>query len=201
MAAADHTQKTNITDNLYRFTVEGFNHAKNAGVFDHPELMSLVHGIVMEQPKQTARCANLTNLLSRQLRSTLQRHFLVYGRRPVELDPHNQPTADVLVVTGQKADYPDHRPFSEDVALLVEVADTTVAYDLGGKALLYAQAGITDYWVVMEKENAIVRHREPSAEGYQEVTRLAGADTLSPLAMPEAVWTVDALLGREESNL
>jgi len=51
---------------------------------------------------------------------------------------------------------------------------------------------------VLVNEAAIVRHREPSAEGYQEVVRLAGADTLSPLAMPEAVWAVAALLGSEE---
>ena len=197
MATADHTQETNTTDHLYRFTAERFNQAKNAGIFDHPELMSLVHGIVMEQPEQTARCANLTNLLLRQLRGTLRGPFLVYGRRPVEVDPHNQSTTGVLVVTGQKANYQNRHPSPEDVALLVEVADTNVAYDLGGKALLYAQAGITDYWVVLVNGAAIVRHREPSAEGYQEVVRMVGDDTISPLARPEAVWTVDALLGRE----
>jgi len=78
----------------------------------------------------------------------------------------------------------------------VEVSDTSAAYDLGEKALLYSQAGITDYWVVLVNEAAIVRHRQPTSEGYQQVTRLAGADTLSPLVVPEAVWTVNALLGR-----
>ena len=195
---ASQTSEANSIDNLYRFTAERFNQAKNAGVFDHPELMSLAHGIVMEQPKQTARCADLTNLLSRQLRSALQGRFLIYGRRPVEVDPHNLPTAEVLVATGQKADYQDRHPSPEDVTLLVEVADTTAAYDLGEKAMLYAQAGITDYWVVLVNEAAIVCHRAPTPEGYQDVTRLAGADTLSPLAAPGTVWTIDALLGQEE---
>jgi hypothetical protein len=195
---AGETSETNSRDNLYRFTTERFNQAKSAGVFDHPELMSLIHGIVMQQPKQTACCVHMTNLLSRRLRSTLQGHFLVYGRRPVEVDPHNQPTADVLVVTGQKADCQDRHPSPEDVALLVEVADTTAAYDLGEKAVLYAQAGIGDYWVVLVNEDAIVQHRGPSAEGYHQVTRLAGSDTISPLAMPESIWTINALLGHEE---
>jgi len=97
----------------------------------------------------------------------------------------------------RKEDYGSQHPTPEDVVLLIEVSDTTVAYDIGGKALLYAQAGIRDYWVVLVNEAAIVRHRGPSAEGYQEVVRLAGADTLSPLAKPEAVWTVSALLETE----
>ena len=197
--AASQTSEANSVDNLYRFTVDRFNRAKKAGVFNHPELMSLVNGIVMEQPKQTACCANLTNLLSRRLRSILQDRFLLYGRRLVEVDPHNQPTAEVLVVNGQKADYQGRHPFPKDVALLVEVADTTAAYDLGETALLYAQAGIADYWVALADEAVIVRHREPTLDGYKEVTRLAGSDALSPLVMPEAVWTIDALLGREES--
>ncbi len=75
----------------------------------------------------------------------------------------------------------------------------TAAYDLGGKSVLYAQAGIGDYWVVLVNENAVVRHRQPTSEGYAEVVRLAGQDTLSPLAAPEAAWTVDALLGRTEA--
>ena len=64
--------------------------------------------------------------------------------------------------------------------------------------MLYAQAGIGGYWAVLVNESVIVRHRTPTPEGYQEVTRLAGADPFSPLAAPEVTWTVNALLGLEE---
>jgi len=50
--------------------------------------------------------------------------------------------------------------------------------------------------VVLVNEAAIVRHREPTPEGYQEVTRLMGSDVISPLAAPDAAWTVDPLLNR-----
>ena len=72
-----------------------------------------------------------------------------------------------------------------------------MASDLGEKAMQYAQGEVSDYWVVLVKEDAIVVHREPSQEGYQNVTRLMGTDALSALALPEIVWTVDALLGKE----
>lgn len=71
----------------------------------------------------------------------------------------------------------------------------TTAYDLGGKALLYAQAGIEDYWMVLVKENAVVVHRDPSAEGYRSVVKLIGSDTLSPLVLPDVSWTITELLG------
>lgn len=84
--------------------------------------------------------------------------------------------------------------------LLVEVSDLTAEYDLGEKALLYAQASIKDYWVVLVKEAAIVQHREPTPDGYCNVRWLVGEDKISPLAAPEAVWTVNALIGREEQK-
>jgi len=106
---------------------------------------------------------------------------------------------DVVVIIDRGADYRERHPGPDDTVLLVEASDLTADYDLGEKALLYAQAGIGDYWVVLVNEAAIVRHQGPTAEGYQQVTRFAGGDALSPLAMPGTVWTVNALLGREEA--
>ena len=54
-----------------------------------------------------------------------------------------------------------------------------------------------EYWAVLVNEDVIAVHREPSPDGYQSVSRLAGEDVLSALALPEVVWTVDALLGKE----
>ncbi len=104
-----------------------------------------------------------------------------------------------MVLNGRQADYSDRQPMPEDVRLLVEVSVTTEEYDLGEKAAMYAQAGITDYWAVLVNEATIVVHRQPSAESYQNVARLTGEDTLSPLAMPEVAWTINALLGRTDA--
>ena len=52
------------------------------------------------------------------------------------------------------------------MVLLVEVSNTTAAYDLGDKALTCTlQAGVPDYWVVLVNEVAVVRHREANAGG------------------------------------
>ena len=60
--------------------------------------------------------------------------------------------------------------------------------DLGGKALLYAQAGIMDYWVARPEEGRVMVHRDPTPEGYGSVTRFAETDTLTPLAIPDVTW-------------
>lgn len=179
-----------------RWTVEEFYRAAVAGQINDPDRLELVHGR-LNKIMQGDRHANLRARVSRRLRRALDPPLFARDENPVHIAFDGEPIPDVIFT--YREEYEGRHPYPEDVALLVEVADTSAAYDLGEKALLYAQAGITDYWVVLVNEAAIVRHREPTPEGYQEVTRLAGTDTLSPLAAPEAVWTVGALLGRGEA--
>ena len=80
----------------------------------------------------------------------------------------------------------------------MEVSDTSGKFDLGGKSLLYANAGIKEYWVVLVNEAAIVQHRQPTQDGYESIVKLSGADIISPLALPKASWSVNVLFNRSE---
>ena len=183
----------------YYWTVNAYYHAYEAGVFEDPQRLELIHGRIIRKMPQNAPHASLRRRLSRRLRGSMEPPFLVMEESPLRLALDGEPVPDLFIVTGVEGDYERRHPTQEDAVLVVEVSNTTVAFDLGEKALLYAQAGIADYWVVLVNESAIVRHRTPTPEGYQDVTRLAGDDTLSPLAAPEAAWTVNALLGREDA--
>lgn len=177
------------------WTIEEFYRAAAAGELDDPDRLELVHGR-LNRIMQGDRHANLCSRLSRQLRRALDPPLFARDEKPVHIAFDGEPIPDVMFTYQEQ--YEGRHPFPKDLALLVEVSDTSAAYDLGEKALLYAQAGIRDYWVVLVNEAVIVRHQEPTPEGYQEVVRLGGMDAISPLAAPEAFWTVDALLGREE---
>ena len=183
----------------YHWTVDALYRALDAGVFEHPERLELIQGRIIENMGQNPPHRSFRVRLARRLQSVLQPPFFVVDECPVHIAEDSEPTPDIVVLYGEEADYDDRHPTPPDVAVAVEISASTIAYDLGGKALLYARAGIAEYWVVLVNGLAIVRHREPTPEGYQSVTRLAGDDTLSPLAMPDAVWIVNALLGREEN--
>ncbi len=190
---------------LYHWTVAAFDKAAEAGVFGPVERLELVQGRIMKIMGQGPRHATLASAITDMLREAFRPSFAVREEKPVRLGPDSEPIPDIMVLNGRQADYNEHQPIPENVRLLIEVSVTTAEYDLaeydlGEKALLYAQANISDYWVVLVNESAIVRHRQPSPEGYQDVTRLAGVDTLSPLAMPSASWTINALIGRTDAS-
>lgn len=182
----------------FHWTVDSYYKAYDAGVFGHDKRLELIQGRIIEKMPPKPGHASMADIVAQMLRDAMQPSYIVREEKSIHLSSDTELVPDIMVARGVRTDYRKSHPAAKDTVLVVEVSDTTVAYDLGGKAALYAQTGISDYWVVLVNEAAIIQHRGPTAEGYQQVTRLAGDDTLSPLAMPEAVWTVDALLGREE---
>ena len=98
-----------------------------------------------------------------------------------ELD--SAPEPDVAWVA--RRDYSGGRPTAEDVLLIIEVADSSLDYDCGEKADLYAQAGIRDYWVVNIPDRTVEVRRDPGRSHYQSLTTYVGDDEIRPLALSE----------------
>lgn len=95
----------------------------------------------------------------------------------VSMPPNDVPEPDIVLTSVTSG-----RRFVNvvDVALLIEIADTTRSFDLGTKAVLYAGHAIPEYWVVDIQRSEIVRHVEPAASGYTIVDRITlGASVTS----------------------
>ena len=79
------------------------------------------------------------------------------------------------------------------VRLVVEIADSSLGYDLGRKAGLYASFGIGELWVIDAVRLVTHIHREPMPSGYRSVTTLSKDERLIPLAEPALVVALGAL--------
>ena len=107
-----------------------------------------------------------------------------------EDNPTNAPEPDITVLKRDAADFPKQNPGPQDLHLVVEVADTTLGFDLRTKAALYARAGIADYWVLDVAGRRIIVHREPQAGRYGSVAAYGFEESVSPLAAPAASFRV-----------
>ena len=88
----------------------------------------------------------------------------------------------------------DNRPTAADVLLVIEVADSSLARDLGPKSLAYAQAGVPELWVVDLPHRQLHRLTQTSPEGYQEQTAAGENETISPLLIPNLQMPVKVAL-------
>ncbi|MFN7921536.1 MAG: Uma2 family endonuclease [Bryobacteraceae bacterium] len=103
-----------------------------------------------------------------------------------EDNPRSEPQPDVCVTSQPAQRFSSRHPGPDDILLLVEVADTTLAFDTTTKAGLYARAGIADYWVLDVSKRRIIVHRSPQSGAYKSLTVYDANEPVSPLAAPEA---------------
>ena len=185
--------------NECHWTVDEFYRAYEAGQLDDSKRWELIQGRIIEKMPIGPPHASLADIIAEILRDAMQPAYIVREEKPVHLAFDTEPVPDITVARGARQDYCEHHPTATETVLVVEVADSSAVKDLSDKAYSYAQAGMTEYWVILVNEDTIVVHREPSPDGYESVTRLSGAEALSPLAMPEVIWTINVLLGRTET--
>jgi Uma2 family endonuclease len=107
---------------------------------------------------------------------------------------HNEPEPDIAVTLRPTTEYNEGHPEAEDLIVVVEVADSSLRFDLTTKALLYARAGVRDYWVADIAGRRITVHRNPAEAGYTDVRVYAEEETVSLLLRPDAASSVEKLL-------
>jgi len=106
-----------------------------------------------------------------------------------EDNPTNEPEPDLIVFTKSFREFKDN-PQPSDLRLVVEISDSTLAFDLTTKARLYAGARIVEYWVVDIPGRRIIVHRDPQAGQYRSVTAYAEQEGVRPLASPDQEFPV-----------
>ncbi len=113
-----------------------------------------------------------------------------------ELD--SAPEPDLAWV--RRRSYRRARPKGADVLLLVEVADSSLEFDRGPKASLYASARIADYWIVNVRQRCVEVRREPTDDGYAQLHTYRPGEVIHPLAFPELAFPVALLFPNEEDD-
>lgn len=106
------------------------------------------------------------------------------------------PEPDIVWV--ERRSYRSRRPSAGNVLLIIEVADSSLAYDCGAKANLYAAGGIADYWVVDIPGECLHVYRQPQAGRFTVHETLHAADTVSPLSFPEIRLQVASLFAADD---
>ena len=169
------------------------------GAFGPGDHIELVAGTLLVREPQNSPHATAIGLAEEALRAAFGPGWHVRGQRPIALDDESEPEPDVAVVSGSIRDYAAAHP-SQPV-LLVEVADSSLAYDRGGKGSLYARARVPEYWIVNLIDRVVEVHREPRPDPaaalgwrYEHIRRLSEDEAVSPLGAPEARIPVADLL-------
>ncbi|MGC4046030.1 MAG: Uma2 family endonuclease [Armatimonas sp.] len=113
---------------------------------------------------------------------------------PLLIPSGSQPQPDILVVNGAPRDYLAQHPQPADVLLLIEVSDSTLQTDRSVKSPLYAEAGISEYWILNLQDRQLEVHRTPLNGIWTSTFVVPSSGTVTPLAAPNATIAIVDLL-------
>lgn len=177
-----------------RYTVEEYELLGASGVFSEDDRIELIEGAIVEMtPKGIAHSEAVTNLNEwfAERRGNLYR---VRIQDPIVLSNTSEPEPDIVLARPLAERRVRGHPRPEDVFLVVEVADSSLAFDRGRKADLYARAGIAEYWVANVLDFSIDVFRDPSPTGYKEVRTYRPGESISVLAFPDLLLPVSEIV-------
>ncbi len=179
----------------HRFTIDDLERMVRAGILREDARVELIEGELYDMnPIGWAHQACVDWLTASFVRQLGDR-AIVRAQGPIRLGDRSLPQPD-LTLLRPRADYYRHEgPAASDVLLLVEVSDTTLAYDRDVKVPLYARAGIPEVWLVDLAGEQLLVFREPEHDGYRDSRVYRPGDALSPQAFPDMSLAVDDLLG------
>lgn len=159
-------------DNRHLFTVDDVLRMIETGILPEKARVVLRGGELIDMPSEGARHSNVKSDLIQLVSAQSYGKYRVGADTPLRLTDHEWPEPDLFVIPGAIRPASARGP---DTLLVVEVADTSLAEDLGENAALYARHGVREYWV-LDVANAIVHVHTLRPDGTFGAPQKRGAD-------------------------
>jgi len=169
------------TPSRHLITVDAFHRMGETGILGPADRVELIDGEIIDMSPIGALHAAIVDLLARHFARRTGESVFIRCQNPLRLDDVNEPEPDLVILRPRADFYATAHPGPADAMLVIEVADTSLAYDLGVKVPLYARHGIPEVWVIDAATRRTRVFRQPVGNGY---THEASVEPHDPLSCP-----------------
>lgn len=143
-------------------SVAQYHAAIRAGVFAEDEAIELLEGLLVQKGSKSPRHVVALAELLQRINALLPMGWSAQTQDPITLED-GEPEPDLAVILGRAEDYPARHPGPADIALVIEVSDSTLDRDRGIKLRSYARAGLPAYWIVNLVDRCVEVYASPDA--------------------------------------
>ncbi|HEV3260551.1 MAG TPA: Uma2 family endonuclease [Gemmataceae bacterium] len=155
---------------VYRFTVKQYQRMIETGVLTEDDRVELLEGWIVDKMPHNPPHEATINRMNRRLLRVLPEEWLLRVQSAITL-PRSKPEPDLAIVQGPEELYFKRHPVPRDIAVIIEIADTSLLFDQQYKGGLYARGRIPFYWIVNLAAARIEVYHEPRGgrtPGYRE---------------------------------
>ena len=179
----------------HHFNVEEYYRMAEVGLLSEDDRVELIEGEIIEMSPIGSTHGGTVKRSSAFLNHKLGNSMIVSVQDPIRLSDFSEPQPDIALLKPRKDFYSKTHPTAEDVLVVIEVADTSLAYDRNIKLPLYARAGIPESWLIVPAKEVIEIHSQPKNGKYQKTQRLKRGKALVSPTIPSLSCKVEDLIG------
>ncbi|WP_202219990.1 Uma2 family endonuclease [Okeania sp. KiyG1] len=178
-----------------QFNVKEYNKMPEVGILKEDERVELIRGEILKMSPVGRHHAACVNRLTRLFSQRLGDRVLVSVQNPIELGDYSEPEPDIALLELKADFYESGHPQSQDLFLIVEVADSTIKFDREVKVPLYAENNVIEVWLVDINKEYLEVYRQPIGGSYKQVQKLERGEIFSVQRFPDINIQVDEILG------
>ena len=176
------------------FTVDEYYEMARVGILTESDRVELIEGEIVELFPNGSRHQAIIDEIGHLFVSAVDARARVRIHGPLRLADITEPQPDVQLLVPRDDFYVGGHPTQLDALLVVEVADTSLAYDRNYKSAVYSMRGVPELWILDVNRPRLFVMREPAELGYRVVMELEAGDAIAPLALPDLSFAVSDLL-------
>jgi Uma2 family endonuclease len=166
-------------------TVQEYFRMGETGVLAPDARIELLEGEIIDMTPIGPPHASLVTRINRLLERAVEDAALVSPQNPITLGERSAPQPDIALLRPRDDFYASAHPGPADILLLVEVADSSLAYDRDEKLPVYARFRIPEVWIIDIRGGHLDIHRDPDGERYTTQWRASDLSGIGIAELPD----------------
>jgi Uma2 family endonuclease len=162
-----------LATGLYRFSVSQYDQMIENRTIAEDERTELIEGLLVKKMGRNRPHVQAGNKGFWALSRILPGGWHVRKEDPIVVSEWSKPEPDLAVVRGEIADYDQRDVTAADLALVVEIAESSLSADQPDMTRVYSASGIPMYWIINLVERRVEVYSEPGPDGYQSCQMMA----------------------------
>jgi Uma2 family endonuclease len=188
-------RQTEVEIARWAISVADYHRIHEAGILGEDDRVELIDGEVrVMSPIGTAHAAIVNRYLA-LLSAQVGQNAIVSVQNPVQVNDTSEPQPDLALLKYRDDFYAKATPTAADVLLIIEVSDTTLAYDRLEKLPRYSLSGIPEVWITDVDGQAVERYTDPQGNQYATKQTFKRGQSISVQALPTVSLSIDSIFG------
>jgi Uma2 family endonuclease len=154
------------SNEFYRITVDQYERMLETGILRDGDPIELIDGMLVSKMPKSPEHGSPIRKLSTIIPRMLTAGWTWSAQEPIRIPDYDEPEPDFAVLAGSHDDYDHRHPIAGEIAIVVEVAVSSLADDRGIMLETYATAGIPVYWIVNVKDRQVEVYTQPQPAAY-----------------------------------